>query len=431
MSLINKMLRDLDARGAHNGQPAPDAVHPVAPRERGSKVLIVVLGTAVVVGAMGAMLIGYRLMGVTPAPAAPAVLAATAPAAVPAPVSPSAPAPAPVTQPADLAAAKPAVAPLAASGAPQAAAAPAPASPSGPANPATAGSVRSAETPPAAAPVRPEPPAPAGSPAAPSQRQAKQLAPVAPPAALAAMRAEAMEEGARTPGRGLPTRARAGTAAAAADTPAVTVATPGSREQSTQLTTQQRAENQYRRALDALEEGRTTEALERLQQALEIEPRHQAARETLVRLLLESNRADDAVRQLQLALERDAAQPAMAMMLARLQLEKAGTAAPALATLMRSLPSAAGNAEYLAFLAAVLQREQRYADSSGYYRQALRLAPQNSVWWMGLGISLQGDGHAADAGEAYSRAKASGNLTPELQAFVDRKIQQIGLQPGR
>jgi MSHA biogenesis protein MshN len=248
------------------------------------------------------------------------------------------------------------------------------------------------------------------------------------------MRAEAEQEGAKDASRREPAPVRQPRASMTAEAAASKAAVPTAREPLTQpdsklntpLTTQQRAENQYRRALDSLQEGRTTEALERLQQALEIEPRHQAARETLVRLLLESNREEDAMRQLQQALDRDAAQPAMAMMLARLQLEKTGPSGPAIDTLTRSLPSAAGNADYLAFLAALLQRGQRYADSSAYYRQALRLAPQNGVWWMGLGISLQADGKAAEAGEAYARARASGNLTPELQAFVDRKLQQLG-----
>jgi MSHA biogenesis protein MshN len=44
---------------------------------------------------------------------------------------------------------------------------------------------------------------------------------------------------------------------------------------------------------------------------------------------------------------------------------------------------------------------------------------------MGLGISLQGAKRDAEALEAFQRAKASGNLTAQLTAFVDRKLQQL------
>ncbi|CDG82761.1 tetratricopeptide repeat protein [Janthinobacterium agaricidamnosum] len=183
-----------------------------------------------------------------------------------------------------------------------------------------------------------------------------------------------------------------------------------------------RAENDYRRALDALQDGRVPEALARLQQALAIDPRHQAARETLVRLLLEAQRPDEAMRQLQLSLSLDPKQPAQAMMLARLQVEQGG---PALDTLMRTLPFAADHGEYRAFLAGVLQRQQRNKEAAEQYQQALQHAPHNGVWWMGLGISLQADQRPAEAKEAFSHARVSGNLSPELQAFVERKLLQL------
>ena len=44
---------------------------------------------------------------------------------------------------------------------------------------------------------------------------------------------------------------------------------------------------------------------------------------------------------------------------------------------------------------------------------------------MGLGISLQAENRTADAHEAFARAKATNTLTPELQAFVEQKLQQL------
>jgi MSHA biogenesis protein MshN len=189
-----------------------------------------------------------------------------------------------------------------------------------------------------------------------------------------------------------------------------------------ELTPKQASENSYRRALVALQEGRVSAALADLDKAVELDPRNDAARQTYVSLLLENRRTDDAIRQLRLALGIEPRQPGLAMVLARLQLEKGG---PALDTLLRTLPYATANADYQAFLAGVLQRDQRHAEAAQHYRDALAISPSNAIWWMGLGISLQADQHLPEAREAYTRARGNAGLTPELKAFVDKKIEQL------
>ena len=192
-----------------------------------------------------------------------------------------------------------------------------------------------------------------------------------------------------------------------------------------QVTPQQSIDNTWRRALGDLQDGRVDEAMAGLQRTLQRDPRHQGARETLVRLLLEAQRPDEAMRQLQQSLALDPKQPAQAMMLARLQLDKNGGGAAALDTLKRSLPFAADHLDYRAFLAGVLQREQRYHEAAEQYQLALQSAPDNSVWWMGLGIALQADNQPAQAKAAFERAKGLQTLSPQLQAFVERKLVQL------
>ncbi len=187
-------------------------------------------------------------------------------------------------------------------------------------------------------------------------------------------------------------------------------------------TAPQRVDNAYRRALLVLEDGRVTEAIATLQAGLRIDPRHEPSRQTLVGLLIEAGRTDEAMRQLQAALALDARQPSMAMLLARLQLERGG---PALDTLMRTLPHAAGNGEYHAFLAGVLQREGRHREAAEHYQAALRATPGNGVWWMGLGISLQAEKRDPDAVAAFWQALGSGTLSPELAGFVERRLGQL------
>jgi len=358
------MLQDLDARGGVAGSDASTQVRAVPPPERRRGPQLVLGAAAVIVLGAGAYW-GWHLAHKYVLPAPPL---AVVPAAAPPP---------PV-----VAAAPVHVAPVPAASVPVEPAAVAPVAP-----PVVAAPVAAAAAPAvAAAPVA----------AAPVSAPARSDKPKAAPASVAA-----------------------GTRSEAARTAELRATASPQRE----LTTQQRAENQYRRALASLQEGRVTEAVNGFEQAVLIDPRHEAARQTLVGLLLESGRNDEAVRHLQLGLAIDPKQSGPAMILARLQVEKGG---PAIDTLMRSLPYAGGNAEYLGFLAAVLQRAQRHREAIEQYQAALRLLPQNGLWWMGLGISLQAEQRTAEAQDAYGRAKAAGNLTPELLGFVERKLQLIG-----
>lgn len=191
-----------------------------------------------------------------------------------------------------------------------------------------------------------------------------------------------------------------------------------------ELTPQQRAENEYRKAILLIPQGRAAEAIAGLEQALTLDARHAAARQTLAGLLMENGRSEEAVRRLQEGLALDPGQPGMAMILARLQVEK-GEQQGALETLQRTLPQAAERPDYQAFLAALLQRQGRHQESIEHYLVALRKTPQNGVWWMGLGISLQADNRLAEAQDAFGKAKASNTLSADLLAFVEQKLAQL------
>lgn len=191
-----------------------------------------------------------------------------------------------------------------------------------------------------------------------------------------------------------------------------------------ELTPQQHAENEYRKASNLIQQGRTTDAFAALEHALRLDARHAGARQTLVALLIESRRQDVALRVLREGLQLDAGQTGLAMILARMQLER-GELKPALSTLQRSLPHAAERADYQAFLAALLQRDGRHREAVEHYAIALRMTPENGLWWMGQAISLQAENRTPEAIAAYNRAKAGNGLSAELRAFVDEKLNSL------
>jgi MSHA biogenesis protein MshN len=386
MSLINKMLQDLDARGSPAGGGMQVPIKPVAREERR------LAGPLVALGAGGALAIalaggfGWRYLHKTVATPAPPPMPALAPAVPQIPVAAAPPPP---------------IMPAAAGPAPR--------------QPAATENVAAPEAPALRNPgVDTARPAPEQTLPGAGERKA----------GVAQVRTARRASDTAQDGTAPPRQARGRSATAAHDAVAVpeSAARAGAGVDGRQEVAGQRAEGAYRRGLAELQEGRIGGAVAALEQALQIDPKHEAARQTLVGVLVEAGRADEAMRQLQLGLTLDPRQPALAMLLARLQIERGGSG---IETLTRSLPYAAGNGDYQALLAGALQRQQRHREAVEQYQAALGAQPGNGVWWMGLGISLQAEKRNAEALAAFQMAKASAMLSPELQAFVERRVGQL------
>ena len=185
-----------------------------------------------------------------------------------------------------------------------------------------------------------------------------------------------------------------------------------------------RAEHDFREATQLLNQGRVAEAIDGYMAALRQDPGHAAARQALVSLLLENRRIEEAQQFLQEGLNLHPERTAYAILLARIQVAR-GDVKGAHELLRRYAGGAANDAEYHAFDAALLQRLGRHKEAVASYQAALRLAPHTALWLMGMGISLQAENDQAAALDAFRRAKAAGGLSPELIAFVDQRMKQL------
>ncbi|MRR09558.1 tetratricopeptide repeat protein [bacterium] len=184
----------------------------------------------------------------------------------------------------------------------------------------------------------------------------------------------------------------------------------------------EQAEAAYRRAAAANRQGRGSEAVDALREALKADPRHVSARQLLLSMLVERKQLDDASALLREGLELLPQQSAWAMALARIEVEK-GQLPQAWETLQRTLPQAENNADYRGFAGALLQRLQRPKEAIPHYQSAVRLKPAESRWWLGLGLALEADGRAAEARDAFQKAQAAGNLGTEGAALVEQKLR--------
>ena len=186
----------------------------------------------------------------------------------------------------------------------------------------------------------------------------------------------------------------------------------------------QQADAEFRKAVMSMQQGHIADAMAGYEAALHLDSGHDAARQALVALLLESKRVPEAGRVLQERLRNKPEHTGFAMLLARLQVEQ-GAVEQATATLEKSLPYADTQADYQAFFAALLQRQNRHKEAITHYEIALQLAPGKGIWLMGYGISLQAVQRSEDARDAYRRALESQTLSPELQAFVQQKLRGL------
>ncbi|HQS56910.1 MAG: hypothetical protein B7Y56_01930 [Gallionellales bacterium 35-53-114] len=198
----------------------------------------------------------------------------------------------------------------------------------------------------------------------------------------------------------------------------------GVSKQATQISLQQQAENEFRKAYALMQQGQSTDAISGYETALQLDAGHILARQTLVRLLLDQKRHADAERVLQQGLQHDPKQHAFALLLARIQVSR-NELDQALATMQKSLPYAGKQADYQAFIAALLQRKNSHKEAIFHFEHALQLNPKSGVWLMGMGISLRAEQRTDEARNAFNRALESNSLNAELQSFVKQQLKEL------
>ena len=208
--------------------------------------------------------------------------------------------------------------------------------------------------------------------------------------------------------------------------PAKAAATrPEIRKEDRPPTTRELAEDEYRKAGEQLQRGRLDEARAGFQAALSFMPEHHGARQGLAGLLLKAGQFAETERLLLEGIRLAPEQSGFTVTLARLQVDR-GDNAQAIATMQDGLRYAQSSPDYAAFLAALLQRQGRHEEAIEQFRSALRARPTAGVWWIGLGMSFQALTRNAEAQDAFRRARLTSGLHPELAAFAEQRLKQLG-----
>lgn len=84
--------------------------------------------------------------------------------------------------------------------------------------------------------------------------------------------------------------------------------------------------------------------------------------------------------------------------------------------------------QYYATLAALLYRDAQYDGAQQIYKNLLQRNPHNSVWWLGLGMTLEANARTKAALKAYEQAKQNGLGQGAVAQFVDQRISTLRQQ---
>lgn len=222
----------------------------------------------------------------------------------------------------------------------------------------------------------------------------------------------------------------AATATVAKAPPPAQLATAAPSEPASRLSKRERprseseeAEALFRHGVTLLKQRRTSEAQENFAAALARFPRHEAARQAQVSVLLERRQVEEARRLLEEGLALNTAQVQFATVLARIQVES-GDYRGAAGILAPAANAARDDAEFQVLHGAVLQRLGRHAEAAEALQNATRISAQPGATWVALGVSYEALGRKPDAVQAYRRS-LSAPIAQDVRSYAENRIRAL------
>jgi len=166
------------------------------------------------------------------------------------------------------------------------------------------------------------------------------------------------------------------------------------------------------------------QADEKVEGILKQQPLHIEARLLYTSALISRGNTGNAMQVLAEGLQLNPGISEWARVYARLLVDQ-GQTVQAVEVLTYGLPQISQDQDYYAFYAALLQGLARHDEAAEFYRALLGEQPENRLWWMGLGISLDALNNSGDAVYAYSRALEGDTLNNELRQYVLQQSERL------
>ena len=178
-------------------------------------------------------------------------------------------------------------------------------------------------------------------------------------------------------------------------------------------------------AQQALQQQNYSRAVELLQALHEAQPDNPEATRWLAWAYLAGDQLEALLAWLPGQLRARPEDAELRMLLGRAQL-LGGDKAAALATLEENSPAVAANPGYHALLAALRQQVGDWSGSAALYRQLVALQPQQAAWQLGLAIALEQLDQPTQAGERYRLAVRGQGLDGNARRFAAERAAALG-----
>ncbi len=189
-----------------------------------------------------------------------------------------------------------------------------------------------------------------------------------------------------------------------------------------QLTTEQLATQKMKQAEQALSANNAVKAEKLFEEILMLQPDNKTARKQLAALWFGRKAYQEALNVLAQGIALDPQYSEFRLMQARIYLTQ-GYSEQAYQVL-QGLPFT-HNVEYLATQASVAQQLTKYPQAISAYQQLIKLQPNEARWWLGLAVVYDLTNDYTLALPAYQSALAQGNLSASSVDFVQQRMQEL------
>jgi MSHA biogenesis protein MshN len=184
------------------------------------------------------------------------------------------------------------------------------------------------------------------------------------------------------------------------------------------------AEIRFRQGVAVLNQGRIGDAEAHFKAALSRHPGHEASRQALIALMIEQRNLSEARRLLEDGLALNPAQTQFAAVLARVLVE-GGDFAGAAKVLHGARNSAGNDADYQLLHGVVLQRLGRHAEAVDVLQRATQISDQQGATWVAMGVSYEAMGRRPEALQSYRRSLGAAPLAQEVRTYAEGRIRAL------
>lgn len=196
-------------------------------------------------------------------------------------------------------------------------------------------------------------------------------------------------------------------------------------KKSVELTPEQIAQQNIEKAEKAQQQGRLTQAEEYWRQALAVTPDNKRVRKQLAALQYGRNKVTDALATLEVGFQRDRTDTDFRMLSARI-LEREARPGAALNVLLKSWPSADIKPDYSQKIALLAQDTGNYEVAETAYTRLIEAQPTEGRWYVGKALAQEQHGSNA-ALSTYQQALQRVTHEPTRQ-FIEQKIAALSAQ---